>query len=136
MMELQPISPEYDVAVANLIRTNLKAHQLDIPGTVYFDDLEMLGVDQKTIMEDYLKTNHFLAADLQNMIEMVESQMGITGSKLEKTLRYMFAVQEEYLEAVYLKTEEIYGGFPEFLSKGLGCDRQTVEHLRKLYLQP
>ena len=48
----------------------------------------------------------------------------------------MFAVQEEYLEAVYLKTKEIYGGFPEFLLKGLGCDRQTVEHLRKLYLQP
>ena len=59
-----------------------------------------------------------------------------TGSKLEKTLRYMFAVQEEYLEAVYLKTEEIYGGFSAFLSKGLGCNRQTVEHLRKLYLQP
>ncbi len=97
---------------------------------------ELLGVPRADIMEDYLKTNQFLAADLQNMIEMVGRQMGITGSKLEKTLRYMFAVQEEYLEAVYLKTKEIYGGFPEFLSKGLGCDRQTVEHLRKLYLQP
>ena len=32
------LTPEYDAAVADLIRTNLKAHQLDIPGTVYFDE--------------------------------------------------------------------------------------------------
>ena len=31
------ISPQYDTAVAELVRRNLKAHQLDIPGTVYFD---------------------------------------------------------------------------------------------------
>ena len=28
----------YDTAVAELVRSNLKAHQLDIPGTVYFDE--------------------------------------------------------------------------------------------------
>ena len=32
------LSPAYDTAVAELVRSNLKAHQLDIPGTVYFDD--------------------------------------------------------------------------------------------------
>ena len=32
------LSPSYDSAVAELVRSNLKAHQLDIPGTVYFDD--------------------------------------------------------------------------------------------------
>lgn len=36
-MEYRPIAPEHDVAVAELIRSNLKAHRLDIPGTVYFD---------------------------------------------------------------------------------------------------
>ena len=35
-LTIEPLSPEYDAAVANLIRTNLKAHQLDIPGTAYF----------------------------------------------------------------------------------------------------
>ena len=37
-MELRQLTTEYDAAVADLIRTNLKAHQLDIPGTVYYDD--------------------------------------------------------------------------------------------------
>ena len=37
-MTIEPLTPKYDAAVADLIRTNLKAHQLDIPGTAYFDE--------------------------------------------------------------------------------------------------
>ena len=37
-MELKPLTSEHDTALANLIRYNLKAHHLDLPGTVYFDD--------------------------------------------------------------------------------------------------
>lgn len=37
-MEYRPIRPEYDKPLAALIRKSLKAHHLDIPGTVYFDD--------------------------------------------------------------------------------------------------
>lgn len=37
-MKLQILTPEYDAALAALIRHNLKAHGLDIPGTVYFDE--------------------------------------------------------------------------------------------------
>ena len=37
-MKLQKLTPEYDAALAALIRHNLKAHGLDIPGTVYFDE--------------------------------------------------------------------------------------------------
>ena len=36
-MEYRSLTAEYDAALAALIRTNLKAHHLDIPGTVYFD---------------------------------------------------------------------------------------------------
>ena len=37
-MELIKLTAEYDQALAELIRHNLKAHGLDIPGTVYFDN--------------------------------------------------------------------------------------------------
>ncbi|MCR4807431.1 MAG: GNAT family N-acetyltransferase [Lachnospiraceae bacterium] len=37
-MEYKPLTPQYDTALAGLIRSSLKAHQLDIPGTVYFDE--------------------------------------------------------------------------------------------------
>ena len=37
-MIYKKLTPAYDTAVAELVRSNLKAHHLDIPGTVYFDD--------------------------------------------------------------------------------------------------
>lgn len=37
-MEIRLLTAEHDAAVADLIRTNLKVHQLDIPGTVYYDE--------------------------------------------------------------------------------------------------
>lgn len=37
-MKLQKLTPEYDAQLAQLIRTNLKNHGLDIPGTVYYDE--------------------------------------------------------------------------------------------------
>lgn len=35
--QLIPLTPEYDAALAALVRTSLEEHHLDIPGTVYFD---------------------------------------------------------------------------------------------------
>ena len=37
-MRIVPLSPEHDAAVAALVRTNLKALRLDIPGTAYYDE--------------------------------------------------------------------------------------------------
>ena len=37
-MEYRLIRPEYDAAVADLVRRSLKAAQLDIPGTAYYDE--------------------------------------------------------------------------------------------------
>jgi len=36
-LKIREITPEDNTAIAYLIRTNLKKHGLDIPGTVYFD---------------------------------------------------------------------------------------------------
>ena len=36
-MEFREICKDDDTALAHIIRTNLKAHKLDIPGTAYFD---------------------------------------------------------------------------------------------------
>ena len=37
-MQLKAITKEYDADLAKLIRSSLKAHALDIPGTAYFDE--------------------------------------------------------------------------------------------------
>ena len=36
--ELRPLTPEYDAAIAALIRGNLRSYHLDIPGTAYYDE--------------------------------------------------------------------------------------------------
>ena len=38
MLTIELLRSEYDAAVASLIRTNLRAYQLDIPGTAYYDE--------------------------------------------------------------------------------------------------
>ena len=37
-LEYRGLQPEYDAALAAIIRSRLKEHGLDIPGTVYFDE--------------------------------------------------------------------------------------------------
>ena len=37
MTEFRPILPEHDTAMARIVRSALKAHHLDIPGTAFFD---------------------------------------------------------------------------------------------------
>lgn len=37
-MNYKKLTSAYDTAIAELVRKNLKAHQLDLPGTVYFDE--------------------------------------------------------------------------------------------------
>ena len=37
-LETKPLAPEYDAAVAELIRSNLRSYHLDIPGTAYYDE--------------------------------------------------------------------------------------------------
>ena len=37
-MIFQRLTPAYDKAIAEIVRKSLRAYQLDIPGTVYFDE--------------------------------------------------------------------------------------------------
>lgn len=37
-LEYKPLIPEYDAALAEIIRGNLRKFHLDIPGTAYYDD--------------------------------------------------------------------------------------------------
>ena len=37
-LQWRPLEPRYDAAVAALVRDNLRAHGLDVPGTAYYDE--------------------------------------------------------------------------------------------------
>ena len=63
-MEYRTLTAEYDAALADLIRTNLKAHHLDIPGTAYFDD----GLDHLSEIYDHEGRTYFVLLDDQRLV--------------------------------------------------------------------
>ena len=63
-MEYKSLTAEYDAALATLIRTNLKAHHLDIPGTVYFDT----GLDHLSEYYNNKGRAYFVLLDNQQLI--------------------------------------------------------------------
>jgi len=60
-MKIIDLKPEYDLQLAELIRTNLKKFRLDIPGTVYFDD--NLNHLSDFYLEDPAKRHYFVVTD-------------------------------------------------------------------------
>ena len=64
-MDYRIIEPKDDLILADIIRTNLKAYNMDIPGTVYFDD------NLNHLSDYYLaspKRTYFIALDDANNI--------------------------------------------------------------------
>ena len=63
-MEYRSLTAEYDAALAALIRTNLKSHHLDIPGTVYFDE----GLDHLSEYYNHKGRSYFVLLDNQQLV--------------------------------------------------------------------
>ena len=62
MVTIKPILPEHDATVANLIRTDRKAHQLDIPDT--FDE----GLDHLSEFYDYPTRAYYVLLEGEQVV--------------------------------------------------------------------
>lgn len=60
-MKYRKITPSDDAAIARLVRDNLKAHGLDVPGTVYFDS--NLDHISSFYLAEPTKRDYFVATD-------------------------------------------------------------------------
>ena len=58
-MTFRLINKDDDAIIANILRTNLKKHKLDIPGTVYFD----AGIDKLTEMYAGPDCDYYVVCD-------------------------------------------------------------------------
>ena len=58
-MEYQQLTSAYDAAVAALVRTNLEAHGLNIPGTAYYDE----ALDRLSAYYDHPGRVYFVLLD-------------------------------------------------------------------------
>jgi protein-tyrosine phosphatase len=89
--------------------------------------LHLAGVDDATILEDYLLTNTFSSATREKYLGMVREHLG--ADKVDVYERVMVA-DEEYLQAGYDAVASAYGDRSGYLREGLGLDDETLARLR------
>ena len=86
--------------------------------------LHLAGVDDATILEDYLLTNSFSSATREKYLGLVREHLG--ADKVDVYERVMVA-DEAYLRAGYHAVTATYGDRLGYLRDGLGLDDATVD---------
>jgi protein-tyrosine phosphatase len=89
--------------------------------------LHLAGVDDATILEDYLLTNTFSTATREKYLGLVREHLG--ADKVDVYERVMVA-DESYLQAAYDAVAAAYGDRRGYLRDGLGLDDRVLGRLR------
>lgn len=93
--------------------------------------LSAMGVSKKTIMQEYLRSNHNLAKDNAAAISAMDK---VTTNKAARAnFRRLKAVKKAYLNAAYKKINQKYGSTNNYLKK-LGLTAHKKAQLRSMYL--
>lgn len=98
----------------------------DRTGVAAYLILKTLGVDEKTIMQDYLASNFYRAQE--------NKQIGVKAGVLKEQVLYLMMVHEECLQASMDEIKKRYPDFNTYLFKEYGIDQDKLEFLRKRYL--
>ncbi|MCL2362541.1 MAG: tyrosine-protein phosphatase [Defluviitaleaceae bacterium] len=96
--------------------------------------LKILGASDADIIADYMQTekDRYLA---NKAFIARYSRRGLFFKKQQEALAVIMGVRPEYLLASFDAMDNIYDNFDEYLSQGLGVTPQTVQLLRKGYLE-
>lgn len=95
--------------------------------------LSALGVDQKSIMDDYLASNKYRRAENEKTIEQIKVATH-NNPKAVKTITAMMAVRKPSLQAAYDTMNKEYGGVNGYLKHGLGLTKADLNQLKTMYL--
>lgn len=100
-------------------------------GTVFL--LCALGVPEKTIREDFMKTNLYLEEEMQHMVRYLETKTIVDSSVMDK-VRLLYKVKGEYLDTVFKTIAQDYGTVQNFMKKALYLTPKAIELLKNKYL--
>lgn len=95
--------------------------------------LSVLGVPRKTVMEDFLLTNHYTASATEKQLLMIKVFSLFRADT--DALRPLFGVEPSYLEAAFQTIDEKYGDFDTYRREALGLDDAEVAAFRTLALE-
>ncbi|MBO7681558.1 MAG: tyrosine-protein phosphatase [Clostridia bacterium] len=108
-------------------------HGKDRTGNAAMLLLTVLGVDKKTIIEDFLLTNDYFADEQKTTYDRVYS---LTHNKaVAKDISLIDGVKRDWILKSYETIEENYGSVDNFLKKTIGLSNKDMKKLQKAYLQ-
>jgi protein-tyrosine phosphatase len=96
--------------------------------------LDVLGVDEASIIDDYLLTNAFLPVE-QEVKRLAGEFTDKTGAAVpEHVLRPLLEVRPEYIKACFEEIRARYESREHFFETALSLDESSIEQLRDRYL--
>ena len=96
--------------------------------------LSALGVDEETIMADFMLTNTFNAQRIEGERQMLAAQ-GIEGEEMEIYMRAMDEVDPQYMVNALDWMKANYGSALGYIQTELGVTEDDIEALRDRYLE-
>lgn len=93
---------------------------------------KILGLDDETIIEDYMKTNYFINETINEQLENVSKLMNIDGNKAYKLLP-LLTVDLEYINSAINTAIKNYGSIENFIYYGLNISYEE-QHLFKVLM--
>ena len=90
--------------------------------------LTALGVPRPAVVDDYLLSNHYLAAKNEITLSQVASLID------PELMVPILGVAPEYLEASFAAVDAAYGSVDGWMIDGLGLDQATIDALRHGFL--
>lgn len=96
--------------------------------------LDVLGVSEETIVNDYLLTNKYLPIE-KEVDRLSKEFTDHTGAAIsEEVLRPMLEVRPEYIRACFQEIKRRYESKEHFYESALSLDTSTVAYLKDRYL--
>ena len=97
--------------------------------------LSALGVDEETILSDFMLTNSFNADRIAQERQMLQDE-GIQGDEQDAMMIGFDMVNRQYMENALNWMKETYGSVTGYITTELGVTDEQLETLRNLYLEP
>jgi protein-tyrosine phosphatase len=97
--------------------------------------LDVLGVDEEIIVEDYLLTNQYLSVE-KEMEKLSNAFVDSRGFVIpDSVLHPLIELRPEYIKACFEEIEHRYESKQHFYEAALGLDEAMIDRLKTIYLE-
>ena len=97
--------------------------------------LKILGVDDASIVEDYMLTNQYWGSEVEKAKQDFRKENGYLLPENERALEYLHLAWGEYVTGTLDRACEIYGDFDHYVSEGLHLTEAEIAQLKEMYLE-